>query len=87
MGVDQIIVGNNIGDNVRLVEKEVEEGNSVIVPLGAVHGGDDGVAGEYGGAGVGENGVASHGGGGVEVGGADEGLDAVVEVEAGTHEG
>lgn len=52
-------------------------------PLGAVHGSDDGVAGEDGGTGVGEDGVAGDGGGGVEIAGTDEGLDAVVEVESG----
>lgn len=87
MGVDQVIVRDNIGNNIGLVEKEVEEGNCVIVPLRAVHGGNDGVAGEDGGTGVGEHRVASDSGGGVEVAGADEGLHAVVEVEAGTHKG
>lgn len=82
MSVDQVIIRDNVGNNVGLVEEEVEEGNSVIVPLAAIHGRDDGVAGEHGGARVGEDGVTRHGGGGIEVAGAYEGLDAVVEVEA-----
>ncbi|PON79875.1 hypothetical protein TorRG33x02_234940, partial [Trema orientale] len=61
MGIDQIIVRDNVGDDVGLVEEELEEGNCVTVPLGAVHGSDDGVAGEDGGAGVGEDGVAGDG--------------------------
>lgn len=87
VGVDQIIVRDDVGDDVGLVEEELEEGNGVGVPLAAVHGGDDGVASEDGGAGVGEDGVAGDGGGGIEIAGADEGLDAVVEIEAGADEG
>lgn len=87
MGVDQIIVRDDVGDDVGLVEEELEEGNSVTVPLGAVHRSDDGVASEHGGAGVGEDGVAGDGRGGIEISGTDEGLDAVVEVEARADEG
>lgn len=65
----------------------MEEGNSVIVPLGTVHGSNDGVAGEDGGASIGEDRVACNGGGGVEVTGAYERLDAIVEVEAVAHKG
>lgn len=71
MGVDEIIVRDDVGDDIGLIEEELEEGNGVVVALGAVHGGDDGVAGEDGGAGVGEDGVAGNGGGGVEVSGAN----------------
>ena len=67
MGIDKIIVRDNIWDDVGLVEEELEEGNSVIVPLGTVHSCDDGVAGEDGGASVGEDRVASNGRSGIEV--------------------
>lgn len=85
--VDEIVVRDDVGDDVGLFEEEVEEGDGVLIAVGAVHGGDDGVAGEDGGASDGEDGVAGDGGGGVEVGGADEGLDAVVEAEARADEG
>ena len=55
VGVDEVVVRNNVGDNIGLVEEEVEESDGLVVPLGAVHGGDDGVAGEDGGAGDGEH--------------------------------
>lgn len=87
VSINQNIIRYNIWNNVRLVVEELEEGNSVIVPLGTVHGSDDGVAGEDGGARIGEDGVACNGGGGVEVTGAYERLDAVVEVEAVAHKG
>lgn len=87
MGINQIIVRHDIRNNVGLIEKEVEQGNSVIVPLAAVHGGNDGIAGEDGGARVREDRVTSHRRGGVEVACAYERLDAVVEVEARTDEG
>lgn len=60
MGIDQIIVRDNVRDDVGLTEEEVEEGNSVLVPFGAVHGGDDGVASEDSGASVGKDGVTSN---------------------------
>jgi hypothetical protein len=56
------------------------------IPLGAVHGGDDGIAGEDGGSGVGEHGVARHGRGGVQVSGSDQRLHAVVEVQPWPHQ-
>lgn len=85
MRVNQIIIRHNIGNSIGLVEEELEECNSIIISLGAVHGGDDGIAGEDSGASVGEDGVASNGGGGVEVSGSDKGLDTVVEVESWAH--
>lgn len=87
MGINQIIVRHNVRNNVGLIEKEVEQGNSVIVPLAAVHGGNDGIAGEDGGARVREDRVTRHRRSGVEVACAYERLDAVVEVEARTDEG
>lgn len=83
MSTDQEIIRNNIRHDTRLGEEELEERDSIIIPLGAVHSGNDGVAGEDGGTNAGEDGMASDGGGVVEVAGADEGLDAIVEVEAG----
>ena len=56
------------------------------IPLGAVHGGDDGIAGEDGRSGVGEHGVARHGGGGVQVAGSDQRLHAIVEVQPRPHQ-
>lgn len=87
MGVNEEIVGHNIGYDTRLIEEELEERDGVIVPLGAEHGGNNGIAGEDGGANAREDGVAGDGGGVVEVAGSNEGLDAVVEVEAGPGEG
>lgn len=87
VGVDQIVVQDNIGNDIGLVERELEEGNSVIVRLGAIHCSNDGIAGKDGEAGVGEDRVTSDGRGSVEVADADEKLDAVVEFEARTHKG
>lgn len=52
MSIDDLIVGDNIGDNVRLLEEVLEQRNRFTVTLGSVHGGDDGVAGEHGGSSV-----------------------------------
>lgn len=68
---DQEIVRDNIGDNGGLIEEKLEERNGVVIPLGTVHGGDDGVAGEDGGADAGKDGVAGGGGSVVEVAGAN----------------
>lgn len=87
MSDNEEIVANNVGDDVGLVEEELEQRNGVGVTLRAVHGGDDGVAGEDSGAGFREDGLPGEEGGGVEVEGADEGLDAVVEVQAGAGQG
>lgn len=87
MSVDQIIIRHNVGHNVRLIKEEVEEGDGVLIPLGAVHGSNDGIAGEDSGAGAGEDRVAGDGRGGIEVEGTDEGLNAVVEAEAEADEG
>lgn len=84
---NQEIVRNNVRDNVGLFKEELEEGDSFVVPLSSVHGGDNGVAGEHGGSGSGEDGLPAEEGGVVEVAGADEGHDAVVEVEAGASQG
>ena len=48
----------------------MEEGNSVIIPLGAVHCSHDGIAGEDGWASVGENRAARNLGGRIQVTGA-----------------
>lgn len=87
VGVDQIVVRDNIRNDIGQVEKELEEGNSVIVPLGTIYCSKEGIAGKDGEAGAGEDGVNSDGGGSVKVAGEDERLDAVVEVEARTHKG
>lgn len=52
MSVDDLIVGDYIGDDVRLLEEIFEQRNRITVTLGSVHGGDDGVAGEHGGSSV-----------------------------------
>lgn len=71
MSVDEDIVGNDVGDDVGLVEEKLEEGDGIIEALVTVHGSDYGVAGEDGGAGVGEHRLAGGGGGEIEVAGAD----------------
>lgn len=87
MGVDENVVGDDIRDDGALDEEEMEEVNCVLEATVAVHGGHDGVAGEDGGAGAGVDSLAGGCRGEVEVAGADEGLDTVVEVETGSDEG
>lgn len=87
VSVDDLVVGDDVGDDVGLLEEVLEEGDRIGVALGSVHGGDDGVAGEDGGAGAGVDGLAREFRGGVEVGGSDQGLDSVVEVETRADEG
>ena len=82
VGEDEGVVGDDVGDDVGAAEEEVEEGDGVVVAGRADHGGGDGVAGEDGGADAGGDGGARGERGAVEVAGADEGLDAVVEAEA-----
>lgn len=67
----EIIVRDNVGDNVVFIEEILEEEYGLVVAAGAIHGSDDGIAGEDSGAGSGEYGVASGGGGSVEVSAAD----------------
>lgn len=86
VGVDDVVVRDDVGDDVRLLEEEVEEGNGLIVALRPVHGGDDGVAGEHGGPRNGEHRVPGDGGRRLQVAGADEGLHAVVEAQPGAHQ-
>lgn len=84
--VDHVVVGDDVGDEVRLVEEEVEQGDGLAVPLSAVHGRDDGVAREHRRAGHREHRVTGHGGGGVKVAGTDQRLHAVVQAQPGAHQ-
>lgn len=86
VGVDHVVVRDDVGDDVELVEEEVEEGNSLLVPLRPVHGSDDGVTGENGRPCHREHRVSGDGGCRLEVARADEGLHAVVEAQPGAHE-
>lgn len=83
VNIDQVIVRYNVRNNGGMVEEVVEESNSVIVPLRAIHCCHDGVVGENSGMSAGEDRVEGHFGGGIEVSGVYERLHAVVEVEAG----
>lgn len=85
--VDDLIVRDHVGDDSIPLEEILEERDRFRVALGPVHGGDDCVAGEDGGPGGGEHGVAGEARRGVEIGGSDQGLDSVVEVEAVADEG
>lgn len=84
--VDDVVVRNDVGDDVGLLEEEVKEGDGLVVPLRTVHSGDDSVAGEHGGASHREHRVPGDGGGGIQVAGADQGLDAVVEAQSRAHQ-
>ncbi|KAH0461317.1 hypothetical protein IEQ34_008892 [Dendrobium chrysotoxum] len=87
VGVYEDVVGYNVGDDVLLGKEEVEEGEDIVEAASALHGRQDGVAGEDGGFDGGEDGVAGLGRGGVEISGADKGLNPVMEAEARTYEG
>lgn len=86
VGLEKEVVGDDVGDDAGLRDEAVE-GEEVGVAGVAEEGGEDGVDGEDGGAAVGVDGVARVERGLVEVVGADEGEDAVVEVEAVAGEG
>lgn len=79
--VDDLVVRDHVGDDVIPLEEILKQRDRVAVALGSVHRGDDRVAGEHGGPGAGEHGIASEARRGVEIGGSDQGLDSVVEVE------
>lgn len=83
VGDNQIIVGDNIGDDIELVEEVLKEGFGILVSLGAVHGSDDGIASKDCRADRLEYGLTGNVGSGVEVSSADERLDAVVEIKTG----
>jgi hypothetical protein len=86
--VDQDVVGHDIGYDVVLAKEEMEESNGIIKTAMAKEGGGHSVASEDSGAGALLESVNSgKGGGGVEITGAEEGLDAVVKRETGAHEG
>ncbi|KAM1636424.1 hypothetical protein ACFX2K_014494 [Malus domestica] len=72
VNIDQVVVRYNVRNNGGMVEEVVEENNSVIVPLRAVHCCHDGVAGEDGRASAGEDRVEGHFGGSFEVSGVYE---------------
>lgn len=87
MASNEVVEGNDIGNNVELIKKVLEEGFGIVVALGAIHGSNDRVAGEDRGTGRLEHRLTGNIGGRIEVAGADEGLDTVVEVEARTNKG
>ena len=86
VGVDHVVVGHDVGDDVRLLEEELEETNGLLVPPRTVHGGDDGVAGEHGRPCRREHRVTGDGGRRVQVASADQGLDAIVEAQPRAHQ-
>lgn len=80
VGLEDEVVGDDVGNDAGLGDEAVE-GEEVSVAGLAEEGGEDGVDGENGGAAVGVDGVARVERGLVEVIVADEGENAVVQVE------
>lgn len=66
---------------------EPVEGDEICVAGFGEESGEDGVDGVDGGAAVGVDGVTDEEGGFVEIAGAEEGEDVVVEIQAGAGEG
>lgn len=50
VGVDEDVIGDDVRDDVGLIEEEGKEGDDIIKATGAKHGGGDSIAGEDGGA-------------------------------------
>lgn len=86
MGDNEIIVGDNIGDDIELVEEVLKESFCILVSLAAVHGSDDGIASKDCRADRLEDGLTGDVGRRVEVSRADKRLDAVVEIKTGANE-
>lgn len=86
VGLDEEVVGDDVGGNGGLGDEAVEREEVGVAGL-AEEGGEDGVAGEDGRAAVGVDGVTDEEGGLVEIVVTDEGEDAVVEGEAVAREG
>lgn len=67
VGEDEVVVGNNVGNDIRLLKEEGEVCNSIVKAAGTDHGGNDSVASENSGAGIRVDGLAGGLGGRFEV--------------------
>lgn len=85
VGIDEMVITDDIGHDIGLAKEVIEEGEDVVEPLGAEHGAHNGVAGEDGGTGWGEDGAPGGVRGLFEVPRSDQRLDLIVKDEVEAH--